>query len=277
MVIGSSSPAQAAGSAPPTISARSAGIRLAALFGPAIFGVTAAGVALPDVAIAMDAQLSAAAWVLTAHALALGAGTALFGRLSDSRGVRLSLIIGSVALATGAVVCVVAPSLDVLVAGRFILAAGSGAMSSSALVLAAAAEPAHRPRILAIVGAGMALFSAGSVLAGGMVTDWISWRVTLVLPALSLFAVPFSLREAAARPGSGRPVDFPGAAMLTAAAAAALTLIRASSLDLGAAAVTMTALLLIFATTGLVLWTAGPSCWSPVRRSASPPSPSLKS
>lgn len=37
------------------LSARSTGVRLGALFGPAIFGVTAAGVALPNVAAALHA------------------------------------------------------------------------------------------------------------------------------------------------------------------------------------------------------------------------------
>ncbi|MCD9903768.1 hypothetical protein LUR56_34615 [Streptomyces sp. MT29] len=39
-------------------------------------------------ASSLDASATATAWVLTAHALALGVGTALFGRLADTRGVR---------------------------------------------------------------------------------------------------------------------------------------------------------------------------------------------
>ncbi|RMI45641.1 MFS transporter [Streptomyces triticirhizae] len=202
------------------------------LFGPAVFGVTAAGVALPDVASALDATPSAVAWVLTAHALALGVGTALFGRLSDSRGVRASLLLGSSVLAVGALLCLFAPGLGWLVAGRAVLAAGSGAMTSAALALSASTEPADRPRVLAGFGATMAVFSAGATLAGGVLTEWVSWRVALVLPALSLLAVPLCLRPAAARRGSGRPLDLWGAALLTVTAGTFPLLVQAPALRL---------------------------------------------
>ncbi|WP_137994289.1 MFS transporter [Streptomyces vilmorinianum] len=241
-------PAARAGSG----TARSAGLRYGALFGPAVFGVTAAGVALPDVAAALHATPSAAAWVLTAHALALGVGTALFGRLADSRGVRASLLIGSLVLAVGAVICLFAPNLGVLVAGRFVLAAGSGAMTSGALALTASSEPAARPKVLAGFGATMAVFSASATLAGGVFTQWVTWRITLVLPALSLLVVPLCLQAASVRPGSGRKLDLPGAALLTAAATSFLLLIQASALSLSTTVVVALAAALVVATAGLV-------------------------
>ncbi|MFI7273041.1 MFS transporter [Streptomyces sp. NPDC049879] len=211
-----------------------AGPRYGALFGPAVFGVTAAGVALPDVAAALDATPSAVAWVLTAHALALGVGTAFFGRLADARGLRVSLLAGSALLAVGAVVCLLAPGLGTLVAGRLVLAAGSGAMTSGAVTLCASAAPEERARVLAGFGAVVAVFSAGATLAGGVLTAWVTWRVALVLPALSLLAVPLCLRAAGARRGSGRRLDLPGAALLTVAAASFLLLVQVPALGLGA-------------------------------------------
>ncbi|MEU2603651.1 MFS transporter [Streptomyces albus] len=246
---GQAQPATGAG----TLSARSAGVRLGALFGPAIFGVTAAGVALPDVAAALHATPGGAAWVLTAHALALGVGTALSGRLSDTWGIRTTLLAGTVALLLGALICLTAPNLGTLVAGRFVLAAGSGAMSSSALALAASSEPASRPRILAIFGATMALFSAGATLAGGLVTEWMHWRGALILPALSVLAVPFCLRQAAARPGTGKAPDLTGAALLTVTAASFLLLVQSSALELGTTLTVGIAALLVLGAVGLAL------------------------
>jgi len=237
---------------PAPLSARSAGLRYGTLFGPAVFGVTAAGVALPDVAASLDATPSAAAWVLTAHALALGVGTALFGRLADSRGARASLLLGSLVLAIGTVICLLAPGIGTLVAGRFVLAAGSGAMTSGALALSASAAPADRARVLGGLGATMALFSAGATLAGGVFTQWVTWRVTLVLPALSLLAVPLCLR-AAARRGSGRPLDLPGALLLTVAATSFLLLIQAYALGLSAPLVIAFAAALPVSAVGLLL------------------------
>lgn len=234
-----------------TLGARSAGLRYGALFGPAVFGVTAAGVALPDVAAALDADPPTVAWVLTAHAVALGIGTALFGRLADSRGVRTSLILGSVVLAVGTVLCLVAGNVTTLVIGRFVLAAGSGAMTSGALTLSAAAEPPDRPKVLAVFGATMATFSAGATLAGGLVTQWTSWRLTLVLPALSLLAVPACLREAALQRGTGRRMDLPGAVLVTVAVVSFLVLLQSAALELPAPAMIFLAAALLGSVTAL--------------------------
>ncbi|MFJ3900254.1 MFS transporter [Streptomyces sp. NPDC090025] len=234
------------------LSARSAGLRYGALFGPAVFGVTAAGVALPDVAKALDATPATAAWVLTAHALALGVGTALFGRLADSKGVRTSLLIGSLVLAVGTVICLLAPNIGILVGGRFVLAAGSGAMTSGALALSASAPPADRPKVLGGFGATMAIFSASATLAGGVFTQWVTWRIALVLPALSLLVVPLVLRAASARAGSGRRLDLPGAVMLTVAAMSFLLLIQSYSLGLSAALVIGLAVALVVSLGGLI-------------------------
>ncbi|MBT2472537.1 MFS transporter [Streptomyces sp. ISL-66] len=249
--VSTSKAAPAGGTGAAADSARSAGLRYGALFGPAVFGVTAAGVALPDVAAALDATPSAAAWVLTAHALALGVGTALFGRLADSKGIRTSLLVGSLVLAVGTLICLFAPNLGVLVGGRFVLAAGSGAMTSSALALTASSAPADRPKVLAGFGGTMAVFSASATLAGGVFTQWMTWRITLVLPALSLLAVPLCLSAASVRRGSGRSLDLPGAALLTVAATSFLLLIQASALGLSAALVVALAAALIVALAGL--------------------------
>lgn len=229
------------------------GLRLGALFGPVIFGVTAAGVALPDVAMAMEVRPAVAAWVLTSHALALGVGTALFGRLSEKWGVRNTLLVGSVLLAVGAVLILVASDFGLLIAGRFVQAAGSGAITSSALTLASSSAPAVRPKILAIFGATMALFSSSATLAGGMVTDWWHWRVTLILPALSLLVVPLCLKLAATRPGFGRAVDLVGGTLLGTGATSLLLLIQASTLDLATPLVVALAVLLVVSAVGLVL------------------------
>ncbi|MFD5345612.1 MFS transporter [Streptomyces anulatus] len=237
--------------------ARSDGLRYGALFGPVVFGVTAAGVALPDVASSLDASSTATAWVLTAHALALGVGTALFGRLADTRGVRAALLLGSPALAVGAVVCLLAPNLGVLVAGRLVQAAGSGAMAACAMALTASVPPERRPQVFAGFGATMAIFSAGATLAGGVLTEWVTWRIALVLPALSLLVVPLCLAGAPVRKNSGRSMDLPGAALLTLTAMSFLVLIQSSALALSTPLVIATAAVLVLSAAGLAWRTRG--------------------
>jgi MFS family permease len=239
-----------------TASARSTGLRLGSLFGPAIFGVTAAGVALPEVTRALGATPSAAAWVLIAHAVALGIGTALSGRIADSRGVRVTLLAGTAVLVAGAVICLSAPDLRALVIGRLVLAAGSGAICASALVLTSSPAPHQGPRVLAIFGATLAVFSAVATLIGGVVTHWLTWRLTVVLPALSVLAVPFVLRLAKDRRGSHRPIDLGGAGLLGLSVTAFVILIQSAALELSTAAVAGLTVVLVAGAAGLALWVA---------------------
>jgi DHA2 family metal-tetracycline-proton antiporter-like MFS transporter len=207
------------------------GVRLGLLFGPSIFGVSAAGVALPVAAAELGIDAPASAWLLTVHALALGVGTALFGRLGDTWGVRRSLLAGSALLVTGAVACLLAPDLGTAVAGRFVLAAGSGAMTSSAVTLSVSTDPARRAAVLSWFGAVLAIFAGSATAVGGLVASALSWRVVLVLPVLSLVAVG-SAMSLAPQQGRGGGVDGVGAGLLTTAVAALLVLLQAPALRL---------------------------------------------
>ncbi|MCF6468345.1 MFS transporter [Nonomuraea sp. MG754425] len=228
----------------------SSAVRIGTLFGPSVFGVTSAAVALPQVAIALRADPAQVAWVLTAHALALGVGTAIFGRLADSWGVRATLMLASALLAAGTLVCLVAPSLGVVVAGRLVLAAGSGGTAAAGAALLAGVDPAGRSRALAGYGVVLAGFAATATLLGGVVTTWLSWRVALVLPVLSVLAVPLCL-PLAGRPGSRRPIDVTGAATLTVAVSTLLVLIQAGTLRLGGPVVAALATVLVLAAAAL--------------------------
>jgi DHA2 family metal-tetracycline-proton antiporter-like MFS transporter len=209
---------------------RSIGLRLGALFGPSVFGVTAASVALPQVASALRVSPVTATWVLTGHALALGVGTALFGRVADVAGARRTLFGAVALLGAGAVTCLLAPSLAALVAGRLALAAGSGGLVAAALALTATLPAGQRPEALGWFGMTIACFAAGATLAGGAITEVIGWRLTLVLPALAIAAIPACLPLTALRAGSGAPLDLTGAALLAATASATVVVIQAHAL-----------------------------------------------
>ncbi|GIG65750.1 MFS transporter [Phytomonospora endophytica] len=235
--------------APAQPAVRLVGLRLGALFGPAVFGVTAAGVALPAVITSLGADPAAATWILTVHALALGVGTALFGRLADAIGTRAVLWSGSAIAAAGALACLYAPGLGTLIAGRAVLALGSGALAAGGLALAAATDPAERRRVLAVFGAVIAVFAAAATFAGGITTSVLTWRIALVLPVLSVLAVPLCLPLAGAA-RERRPVDAVGALLLTATATAGLMLIQARTMPFAA----VLACALVFLGGAVALW-----------------------
>ncbi|WP_020674100.1 MFS transporter [Amycolatopsis nigrescens] len=230
------------------------GVRVGLLIGPMVFGVSAGGLALPNAAAALHIDPSATAWLLAAYALTQGTGTALFGRLSDAKGVHRTLATGVVLLLAGVLACVLAPSLGVLIAGRLVLGAGAGAMTAAGLFLGATSPDEDRGVVLATMAATMSAFVGSGTIVGGLVTSALSWRVTLVLPALSLIGVLLCLRLAASRAGrSGKPVDAVGAGLLVVTAAGILVLIQAKTLQLPAVVVGVTAVVTVLTAAGLAL------------------------
>ncbi|MCZ7379705.1 MFS transporter [Micromonospora sp. WMMC250] len=216
--------------APTTPAPAGLGWRLGALYGPAIYGVSAAAVALPAAAAGLHATPSAAVWILTIHALGLGIGAAVAGRSTDTWGPRRVLTLGAALLAAGTILCATASALLVAVAGRAMIAAGSGTMTATALTLATNQPGPQRPIVLARLGAMMALYSATAPLAGALVTA-ASWRATLVLPALSLVALPLCWPLTRRRRVAGR-VDGVGAALLVLVAVGLLLTIQSATLHI---------------------------------------------
>ena len=74
--------------------------------------------ALPDIAHRMHAGPTAVAWTLTAYLLTASVGAPVVGRLGDLYGPRRVMRITLLLYAAGSVVCVLAGSIEVLVAGR---------------------------------------------------------------------------------------------------------------------------------------------------------------
>ncbi|MFI7517800.1 MFS transporter [Micromonospora echinofusca] len=215
--------------APTEASAASVGWRLGALYGPAVYGVSAASVAVPAAADALHTAPATAVWILTIHALGLGVGAAIAGRATDVWGPRRVLTLGAVLLAAGAMLCAVATALVAAVAGRALLATGSGAMTATALTLAAGQPSSQRPAVLARLGAAMALFSATAPLAGALAVA-TSWKTALILPALSLTAIPLCWPLAQPRPALPGRVDWAGAGLLILTAAGLLLTIQSATL-----------------------------------------------
>ncbi len=203
-----------------TRSAPALGWRLGFLYGPAVYGVSAAAVALPDAARHLHADGPAQSWILTAYAAGVGVGAVTAGRLIDLRGSRPVLLIAAVLLTTGALVCAVAPTLAAVITGRVMLAVGSAAVMAAALTGTARLPAAHRAAGMAAFGGCLAGFSATAPLAGAATAHW-AWRAALVLPALSIAAIPLCWPLTTRLQRRDR-VDWPGAGLLATVAAGLL-------------------------------------------------------
>lgn len=184
-----------------------------------VLGVTSATTALPAIAEELDAGPEAVTAIATAYAAFFGGFLVVSSRLGDRWGHRRVLLIGLVLFAAVAVVGATANSPLQVVAARALqgLAAAIGVPSALRILLHLTPRPEHRAAAIAAWSAAGAAAGAGGYLAGGMLTDWWSWRATfwintpigLALAALILWRITSSPRVEK----QGR-LDLPGAGLL---------------------------------------------------------------
>jgi EmrB/QacA subfamily drug resistance transporter len=217
----------------------------AATMGSFVAGLdaTAVNVALPAIREDLGGGLAAQQWVANSYLLTLGALILVGGSLGDLFGERRVFSIGVAGFGAVSVLCAVAPSVEVLIAGRALLGVFGALLTPSALAVIVAAFPAAGERGAAI-GSWTAWSGIGVIigpLAGGWLTDLVSWRlifginVPFVLVTLALVRAGVPARE----PGGRRPrIDWPGAVLTTLALAGpVLALIRQPAVGWGSAEV----------------------------------------
>lgn len=161
------------------------------------FMVSGLVVALP--AIGREFALSAAdlAWVGTVFFLAAGAFLLPFGRLGDILGVRRLFTTGIGIYAVTAALAALAPSAPILVAARAATGIGAAMIFGTSLAFVSLVSPEEeRGRAIGTtVALLMVGFSAGT-LAGGVLTDLVSWRALFVpVVAVAAFVAWFAGRR----------------------------------------------------------------------------------
>ncbi len=158
--------------------------------------------AFPQMAVELGTSASMIQLTLTAFMVGLGVGQLIIGPLSDSMGRRrLLLVCIAVCLGSG-VVCALAPSPLVLIAGRLIqgFTGGAGMVLGRAIV----ADLTRGPTTLRLMNALMAAGAIAAVIApviGGQIVAWSGWRmvfwvisgVMAFLLGMAAWAVPESL------------------------------------------------------------------------------------
>jgi EmrB/QacA subfamily drug resistance transporter len=180
---------------------------LAAIMGSFVVGLDSMvlTVALPAIERDLGGGLAAQQWISNGYLLALAALILVGGSLGDVFGERRVFRLGVLGFGTTSIVCALAPSIEVLVAGRVMQGVLGALLAPSALaVIVAAFPPAQRG---AAVGSWTAWSGVATVvgpLVGGQLIDAASWRwifainipfivLTLVLVAV---AVPQRSRTA---------------------------------------------------------------------------------
>jgi MFS family permease len=170
-------------------------------------------------------------------------GMVAAGQWSDRRGPATPLLVSLVLFSIGILTCGLAPSMEVLVAGRVVQGLGTGALIVSLYVVVGVVYPAAlRPSIFASFAAAWVLPSLFGPALAALVADVFGWRwvflgvVALVVLAATLLApvVP-ALRQAVREDPDPAPRSRLVWALVAAVMVLAVELLGSSGLALAAA------------------------------------------
>jgi EmrB/QacA subfamily drug resistance transporter len=207
---------------------------------------TVVNVALPAIEKDLGGGLAGQQWVVNAYMLVLGSLILIGGRLGDVFGERRVFSLGVAGFGAMSLLCAVAPSIEILVAGRALQGAFGALMTPSALaVIIATFAPAERGAAIGSWTAWVGIAGVAGPLAGGEIIDLASWRwifainVPFVLATLALVAIAVRGREL----GDERPsVDWLGGVLCALGLAGPVyALIRQPELGWGAPGVVVPA------------------------------------
>lgn len=173
---------------------------------------------LPETAIDMSVGPSSRAWILSSMSVGLAAALLVAGVVGDTVGRRRVYDVGLVLLGLGSVLCAIASSPGVVIAGRLVQGVGGAAVLACGLSLLAVHYPPGPPRVHAtsVWGASVGLgIGVGALVGAGVGGFGSGWRETYATTAVVAFALLlWSKRLGESRAAAPRPIDVPGLATL---------------------------------------------------------------
>lgn len=179
-----------------------------------VLDATIVNIALPQIQSALKFSTTDLSWVLNAYTLTFGGLLLLGGRAGDILGRRRVFIFGILLFIAASFLGGLATTSWWLLAARALQGIGGAIASPTALSLITTnfKEGAERNRAFGVFAAVSGSGAAIGLLAGGMLTSWLSWRWVLFVnvPIGILIAVtaPMFINESERRPGR---FDFGGA------------------------------------------------------------------
>ena len=183
---------------------------------------TIVNVALPSIRDDLGFSQTSLAWVVNAYLLTFGGFLLLGGRLGDLFGHRRLFLSGIVLFTLASLACGLATSQELLVGARAVQGIGGAVVSAVALSLLMTlfTEQADRAKAMGVFGFVLSGGGVLGVLAGGILTDLLSWHwIFLVNLPVGVLVYVLSLRllPAAHGPAATGRVDIAGAVAITSA------------------------------------------------------------
>jgi EmrB/QacA subfamily drug resistance transporter len=175
-------------------------------------------VALPAIRSSLNASAAEVQWVVNAYTLPLAALILLGGALGDHQGRRRWLVIGTALFGIASLMCALAPSLPMLLAGRAMQGVGAALLLPNSLALLDGVYKGEaRGRAVGIWAAAGAMAAAIAPLLGGWLVEHVGW------PSIFFINLPFAAaaigialwKVGEVRQPSIAKLDFSGAALAT--------------------------------------------------------------
>ena len=179
-----------------------------------VLDATIVNVALPHVQRALGFSGTGLEWVVNAYTLTFGGLLLLGGRAGDILGRRRIFIAGMILFSLASLLGGFATTQAWLLAARAVQGAGAAVIAPTALALISTTFPEGPPRTRAMgVYSAMSIGGAAvGLMAGGLLTTYLSWRwvlfVNVPIGIAAALAAPRVLTESPRRPGR---FDLPGA------------------------------------------------------------------
>lgn len=170
-----------------------AAVLLTSFMGP--FLGSCINIAIPAIAAEFSCPATELSWLATAFLLGAVAFLLPFGRLSDIVGRCRIYGVGTAAMAVVSFIAAFSPSASFLIAMRALQGLSLGLVFSSGMALLVAAHPAKkRGRAIGYSAAATYIgLSLGPVI-GGLVTQYIGWRLLFFLAAAVILASSLLVR-----------------------------------------------------------------------------------
>jgi len=170
--------------------------------------------ALPAISRQFGVGIHEVKWVMLAYLISLTISLMLAGRLSDRFGRKLLTQVGIIALALGAILCLLATSLDALIAFRCLQGLGGALVLANVMAEITALFPkAERRRAMAVNASVLAAGQVVGLLAGGALIELWGWRsIFAVIAGLGFIGLLLDTAILRNRPDAHpTPIDLPGA------------------------------------------------------------------
>src|SRR6201999_695392 len=171
-----------------------------------VLDATIVNVALPSIQDDLGFTQSNLAWVVNAYLIAFGGLLLLAGRAGDLLGQRRVFLVGLTVFTAASALCALAQTQEMLIAARFIQGVG-GALTSAVIlgmIVTMFPKPADQAKALGVYGFVASAGGSIGLLAGGVLTDAISWHwIFFINLPIGILTGLLAGRLIASRPGIG--------------------------------------------------------------------------